>query len=114
MCCELSLKNGKSCSCHLNNNLLTDVINLVNIPPTQHIAIEQYLKNQGTIMLPQIKKEEGSPGSHNEISNKSSKAPFAFKDSLCSITMISPRSVNISKVRIIVVGSNACLLRGTC
>jgi hypothetical protein len=86
MCCELSLKNGKTCSCHLSNNLLTHVINLVNIPPTQHIAIEQYLKNQGTIMLPQIKKQEGL---QNEISNKSSKAPFAFKDSLYSITKIS-------------------------
>jgi hypothetical protein len=43
-CCELSLKNGKSCSCHLSNNLLTHVINLVNIPRTQHIAIKQYLK----------------------------------------------------------------------
>ncbi len=77
-CCELSLKNGKSCSCHLSNkNLLTHVINLVNIPPTQHIAIERYLKNQGTIMLPQIQKQEGS---HNEISNKSWKVPkFCFQ-----------------------------------
>ncbi len=62
-------------------------------------------------MLPQIKKQEGS---QNEISNKSRKAPFAFKDSLCSITTISPWSVNVSKVGIIVVGSNACLSRGTC
>jgi hypothetical protein len=59
-CCELSLKNGKSCSCHLSNNLLTHVISLVNIPPTQHIAIEQCLKNQRTIMLPQVKQQEDS------------------------------------------------------
>ncbi len=110
-CCELSLKNEKSCSCHLSNNLLTHVINLVNISPTQHIAIKQYLKNQWIIMRPQIKKQEGS---HNEIFNKSSKAPFALKDSLCSIITISSWSVNISKVGIIVVGSNACLLRSTC
>jgi hypothetical protein len=59
-CCELSLKNGKSCSCHSSNNLLTHVVNLVNIPWTQHIAIEQYLKNQRTIMLPQVKQQADS------------------------------------------------------